>query len=84
MYILRCSGQGKQNQGLNCNSFEMTFTGQDNDFTKTSCSLTLFETILATYYMHYLHAMPFLNFCVLLPQNFNFTCCLVGSPLKLP
>lgn len=57
MYILRCSGQGKQNQGLNCNSFEMTFTGQDNDFTKTSCSLTSFET----YFSHLLHALPAWN-----------------------
>ena len=44
----------------------MTYLGQENDFVRSSYSLTLFKNsfILDTYWVHYLHAMPFLNFCV--------------------
>lgn len=42
--------------------FEMTYCGQDNDLVNSSYSLTL-KLILGTYWVHYLQAMPFLNFC---------------------
>ena len=63
----------------------MTFIGQDNDFVKTSCSMTLFEAYLS----HLMGALPtcnafFVLLCFASQKFYKFTCCLVGSPFNCP
>ena len=79
--------QGKLNPVLTSTSFEMIYLGQENDFVKSSYSLTLF----GAYFRHSLGALSPCNaffdfFCGIFASQifYKLTCCLGKTSSNCP